>query len=101
MITCTICNNVSYNPSYYVGGAIRCASCNAIFQAEIQEKRQLERRAEVDRMQAHICNVTEDSCTRCCEHEYDWDEGYTCLNCGNQGDIGAYAYYLKDTKEDR
>lgn len=27
-------------------------------------------------------------CQECCEHEFDWDEGYTCLNCGLQGDIG-------------
>ncbi len=29
-----------------------------------------------------------DICQDCCEHEFDWDEGYTCLNCGKQGDIG-------------
>lgn len=23
-----------------------------------------------------------------CEHAFDVDEGYTCLNCGAQGDIG-------------
>ena len=29
------------------------------------------------------------TCPKCCEHEFDWDEGYTCLDCGMQGDIGA------------
>lgn len=23
-----------------------------------------------------------------CEHEFDWDEGYTCINCGEEGDVG-------------
>lgn len=28
------------------------------------------------------------ACTACCEHDFDMDEGYTCLNCGEQGDYG-------------
>lgn len=28
------------------------------------------------------------SCRECCQHEYDWDEGFMCLNCGEQGDVG-------------
>ena len=36
-----------------------------------------------------------------CEHEFDINEGYTCLNCGEQGDIGALidaTEYLYDIK---
>lgn len=37
-----------------------------------------------------VCNDIEKypACPECCEHEFDWDEGYTCLNCGAQGDVG-------------
>jgi len=28
------------------------------------------------------------TCPECCEHDYDIDEGYTCINCGTQGDFG-------------
>jgi anaerobic ribonucleoside-triphosphate reductase len=28
-------------------------------------------------------------CEDCCEHNFDSSEGYTCINCGKQGDIGA------------
>jgi hypothetical protein len=24
-----------------------------------------------------------------CEHEFDWEEGYTCLHCGKQGHIAT------------
>jgi hypothetical protein len=34
-----------------------------------------------------------------CEHEFDWEEGYTCLNCGKQGDIGALIDYAQDRIE--
>jgi len=37
----------------------------------------------------------------CCEHEYDWDEGYTCLNCGEQGDPGEAIDAVMDSMEDR
>lgn len=26
-----------------------------------------------------------DSCSECCEHEFDSSEGYMCLNCGKEG----------------
>lgn len=25
-------------------------------------------------------------CQECCEHDYDPDEGYSCLNCGKSGE---------------
>lgn len=33
-------------------------------------------------------------CTQCCEHEYDPDEGFMCLNCGKEGveEVMARAY---------
>lgn len=27
----------------------------------------------------------EETCQSCCDHEYDPDEGYMCLNCGTDG----------------
>ena len=35
-----------------------------------------------------------DICQECCEHEFDADEGYTCLGCGLDGseDVMAAAY---------
>lgn len=36
-----------------------------------------------------------------CEHEFDPDEGYTCLNCGEQGDIGSLTDRAIDRMEDR
>lgn len=27
-------------------------------------------------------------CESCCEHDFDINEGYTCLSCGAQGDLG-------------
>lgn len=29
-----------------------------------------------------------EDCQTCCSHEFDPDEGYMCLNCGLQKDIG-------------
>lgn len=26
-------------------------------------------------------------CQECCEHEFDPDEGFTCINCGEQGEM--------------
>lgn len=44
-------------------------------------------------------------CEACCEHDFDVDEGYMCLNCGAQGDYGdliddAYDRW-KDEEADR
>lgn len=35
-----------------------------------------------------------DVCEDCCDHEYDADEGFICLNCGREGaeDVMAQAY---------
>ena len=36
-----------------------------------------------------ICEIViynGDTCNQCCEHEFDADEGYMCLNCGEQGE---------------
>lgn len=35
-----------------------------------------------------------DYCQECCEHEFDPDEGFMCLNCGKDGyeDVMARAY---------
>jgi hypothetical protein len=41
------------------------------------------------------------NCPDCCEHQFDWDEGYTCLNCGEQGDVGALIDRAMDYGEDR
>lgn len=27
----------------------------------------------------------DESCQECCEHEFDSEEGYMCLNCGKDG----------------
>jgi hypothetical protein len=47
------------------------------------------------------CNDAE--CEVHCEHDYDVDEGYTCLNCGKQGDLGelidAAKYHMGDDHE--
>lgn len=40
-----------------------------------------------------------DGCQDCCDHDYDPDEGYTCINCGAEGyeDMAGAAYdYYKD-----
>lgn len=35
------------------------------------------------------CFDLDETCQECCEHDYDTSEGYTCLNCGKEGDYGA------------
>lgn len=39
-------------------------------------------------------------CQECCEHEFDWDEGYMCLNCGKQGDVGEAIDRAMDSRDD-
>ncbi len=41
-------------------------------------------------------------CADCCEHEHDPDEGFMCLNCGNDGSdyIAAMADYYYDQAKD-
>lgn len=52
-----------------------------------------------------VCNTsdggTNASCPACCEHEYDWSEGYTCLNCGHEGDVGGYIDSIEHLFVDR
>ena len=45
----------------------------------------------------------EESCTVCCDHEYDPSEGYTCLNCGKDGAeaMACFAEAAADAAEDR
>jgi len=40
-----------------------------------------------------------ESCQDCCPHEFDMDEGYMCLGCGKQGDIGRLTDWVMDTYE--
>ena len=40
------------------------------------------------------------ACQACCPHEFDWEEGYTCLNCGEQGDIGGLIDSVYDSMRD-
>jgi hypothetical protein len=47
------------------------------------------------------CDGLDEQCQACCEHEYDVDEGYMCLNCGKQGDIGRLIDRAMDYGEDR
>jgi hypothetical protein len=49
---------------------------------------------------AHVCYTPWAPTLPECEHEFDWDEGYTCLNCGEQGDIGGLIDAAMD-REDR
>lgn len=56
-------------------------------------------------LNSHAIDVADMYCNDCdwdaqCEHEYDWEEGYTCLNCGEQGDVGELIDAL-DYMEDR
>lgn len=41
-----------------------------------------------------------EDCQDCCEHDFDWDEGGACINCGKQDDRDLDDYY-KDLWEDR
>jgi hypothetical protein len=44
-----------------------------------------------------------ETCQACCDHEYDPDEGYMCLNCGKDGleDVMTRAYdRAKDARYD-
>lgn len=35
------------------------------------------------------CKECEDvGCDECCMHNFDPSEGYTCINCGKEGDVG-------------
>lgn len=52
-------------------------------------------------LKGHECNVSDDVCEECCEHQFDMDEGYMCLECGAQGDIGALIDSLEYTFEER
>lgn len=54
----------------------------------------------------HVCYTPwapakEDAEHGTCDHEFDWDEGYTCLNCGEQGDVGALIDRAMDYGEGR
>jgi hypothetical protein len=51
--------------------------------------------------QGDLGDSNSDYCSDCCEHQFDWDEGYTCLNCGEQGDIGGFIDALEYFYEDR
>lgn len=37
------------------------------------------------------CDTTDggEGCQECCEHEFDSSEGYTCINCGADADMGS------------
>jgi hypothetical protein len=52
-----------------------------------------------------ICKHLEDDrledCPECCKHSFDAEEGYTCLNCGKQGDIGKLIDATEDWIGDR
>lgn len=43
--------------------------------------------------------TTIEECQECCEHDFDPDEGYICLNCGLEGD--PCDYYDEDYGQER
>ena len=47
------------------------------------------------------CRDRGEGCPECCEHEYDWDEGGMCLNCGDQECFGAVIDRTMARMEDR
>ena len=59
-----------------------CTECEASEAAAAQD--------EPKEPTCEACNDTGevggDPCVECCEHEFDPDEGFTCLNCGKQGE---------------
>lgn len=70
-------------------GAVRCDECAEVCKKAWRAESAARDRAEAEALKAHQdagCPDDGISCPECCEHEFDWDEGYTCLNCGEQGD---------------
>lgn len=68
--------------------------------AEWKAGKKIRKRNEAEALAAHIAADCPDDgvvCRKCCEHEYDWDEGGMCLNCGDQGDYGALIDHAMDT----
>lgn len=98
---CSTCVDCRAKPGtvHYCGGAQRCAECSEIF----KEKNRAERRLRENKV--HLCECGESymgeyGCPHCCEHEFDADEGYHCLNCGTDGseEVMSNAY---DQAKDR
>lgn len=55
-------------------------------------------------MKNHECSGCDnEECQDCCDHEYDPDEGYMCLNCGKNGYEEACdrAEFMEDLRRDR
>lgn len=81
-------------------GTVRCTPCSETFRAKIQAERDDRDRREREALEAHQAAGCPDdgvTCPECCEHEYDWDEGGMCLNCGDQGDFGAVIDFAMET----
>lgn len=67
-------------------GTKRCRTCADTFQGTIRAKRQAEDAvAKCDNCGVATGNSCYSVCKKCCEHEYDLDEGYMCLSCGDEG----------------
>lgn len=89
-----LCDDCKSVPAtmHYVLGKGRCDACAKVFDDAWRAKRRAEKEAEAKALEAHkVAGCPDDGvvCPECCEHEYDWDEGGMCLNCGDQGDFGA------------
>ena len=94
------------------------SGCEYCVQLEIETKAHNDR-AEVIRLAkvtfdsanpviAQVCDgcgeiLWSENCQGCCDHEFDPDEGYTCLNCGKDGSdyLAGMADYARDMMGDR
>ncbi len=46
------------------------------------------------------CNhADEDACQNCCDHDFDPDEGHTCLNCGKDGTEDVLSQAMDECKD--
>lgn len=74
-------------------GTVRCQACSDAWaekvRAENQARFEAERKAYFEHVKVRDetgeCPDDGELCNDCCDHEYDSSEGYTCLNCGDDG----------------
>lgn len=76
-----------------------CLKCSKQFWAWKEGKAEMPKSASLE--DAIDCSFCEDKqelngepCEECCDHEFDPDEGFCCLNCGKDGteDVMSAAY---------
>lgn len=98
---CDDCDHPSTKITTYGMGMKRCPICRDFFDKKRRAERAERDRIEAERQATHRCDADDDmTCPECCVHDFDPDEGFTCLNCGSDGSerVQSLAY---DKEKDR